>query len=389
MFVVGRLYSEASGVTRIVCDLAASLERRRGSVTVYAALQNGTPTGAHLLRPPSKFVAEPGNWLGGLSHSPKLRRLIDADIASFDVVHHHSVWMLPNHYASEAAHRRGKPVVFTAHGVLEPWALARSWWKKRPVAWWWQNRDLRRAACIQVNTRQELLGVRAYGLKNPVAIIPNGVDREALDQMPPRETLTQRFPQLLGKRIVLFLSRVHPKKGLSHLVQAWNTVSPRSPDWHLVIAGRDEGAASQTREAIEAMGLGHSVTLTGVLEGRDKLAALSAADVFVLPSFSEGFSMAILEAMAARLPVLLTPGCNFPEAAACGAAVEVQPTARDTAEGLQRLMEMSDSDRREMGCRGRKLIESSYTWDMVARDLMQLYGWMQDGGTPPPFVHFD
>src|SRR5262245_46063106 len=132
MFVVGRLYSEASGVTRIMCDLAAALERQGGSITLYAALQNGMPTGAHLLRAPSKFVAEPGAWLGGLSRSPKLRQIIDSQIGSYDVVHCHSMWMLPNHYASAAAHRRNKPVLFTAHGVLEPWALARSWWKKRP-----------------------------------------------------------------------------------------------------------------------------------------------------------------------------------------------------------------------------------------------------------------
>jgi poly(glycerol-phosphate) alpha-glucosyltransferase len=386
MFVVGRLYSEASGVTRIMCDLAAALERQHGSVTVYAALQNGTPTGAHLLRPPSRFVAEPGNWLGGLSWSPNLRRIIERDIGSFDVVHSHSLWMLPNHYASAAAHSRGKPVVFTAHGVFEPWAMARSSWKKRPVAWWWQNRDLHQAACIHVNSEPEVAGVRTYGLRNPVAIVPNGVDLAAFNNLPPRTALAERFPHLAGRKIILFLSRLHPKKGLAHLLTAWKSVAQEERDWHLVIAGRDDGAESATRAAIDSMQLQKSVTLTGVLEGGDKLAAFSAADVFVLPSFSEGFSMAILEAMAARLPVMLTPGCNFPQAVRAGAAIEVQPDASDTQRGLRQLIDMNDTDRRAMGQRGRALVESHYSWDALASQMMQLYRWMSGGGPPPGFV---
>jgi glycosyltransferase involved in cell wall biosynthesis len=386
MFVVGRLFSEASGVTRIMCDLAAALEHRGCGISVYAALQNGQPTGAHLLRPPSRFVAEPGAWLGGLSWSPKLRHVIESDVKSFDVVHSHSLWMLPNHYASVAAYHQSKPSVFTAHGVFEPWAMARSWWKKRPVAWWWQNRDLRRAACIHVNSRQEIAGVRDYGLTNPVAVVPNGVDPGSLADLPPRTALAERFAELSRKRIVLFLSRVHPKKGLAHLVQAWGALSREYPDWRLVIAGRDEGAAADVRCAIDSMGLHRSVTLTGVLEGRDKLAALSAADAFAQPSFSEGFSMAILEAMAARLPVLLTPGCNFPEAVHAGAAIEVQPTAADTQRGLRELLSMSDEQRRAMGERGRILVERHYTWTAVAAQMMELYRWMRGGGSPPAFV---
>jgi glycosyltransferase involved in cell wall biosynthesis len=314
--------------------------------------------------------------------------MIDAQVDSFDVVHSHSLWMLPNHYASAAAHRRSKPVVFTAHGVLEPWALARSWWKKRPVAWWWQNRDLKRAACIHVNSAAEVAGIRAYGLTNPIAIVPNGVDLAAFDPMPNKSEFFGRWPQLAGKKIMLFLSRLHPKKGLDHLVRAWKNVAADHPDWHLLIAGRDNGAEAKTRAAITSLELEQSVTLTGVLEGREKLAALAAADAFVLPSFSEGFSMAILEAMGAGLPVLLTPGCNFTEAVKAHAAVEIAPNATDTERGLRELMSMRDDDRRSMGQRGRQLVEQRYTWESVAKQMMELYRWVCGGGSPPAFVQF-
>jgi poly(glycerol-phosphate) alpha-glucosyltransferase len=363
MFVVGRLYGEASGVTRIMCDLAQGLEKQGGSVSLYAAAMNGHPSGAHLLEAPSRYVSEPGMWLGGLASSPRLRRRIDADIDSVDIVHSHSVWMLPNHYASSAALRRGKPVVFTAHGALEPWALGRSSWKKRPVGWWWQDRDLQRAACIHVNTPAEVAGIRAYGLRNPIAVIPNGVDLAAFDGMLRRAG---------DQRVLLFLSRLHAKKGLSPLIGAWKSLSNDHPDWRLMIAGRDDGAEAATRSQIAELGLQDRITMAGVLEGEQKLAAFASADAFVLPSYSEGFSMAVLEAMAAGLPVVLTPGCNFPQAAASGAAIEVEPETQSLQRGLRELLSMSDTQRCEMGRRARELVQRDHSWDRVATQMMQL-----------------
>jgi glycosyltransferase involved in cell wall biosynthesis len=321
-----------------------------------------------------------------LAYSPELKKLLEADVAETDVVHNHSLWMLPTSYATGAAAKRGVPVVFTLHGFLEPWALSRSRWKKRLAGWAFQDRDLRLAACIHVNSVSELRNARNYGLRHPAAIVPNGVDLGPFAQMPPREELLRRYPQLKDKRICLFLSRLHRKKGLEHLVRAWHRVARKFQDWHLVIAGPDDGMESRTRSALQTLGLSSSASLIGPLYGRDKLAAYSAADVFLLPSFSEGFSMAVLEAMAAGLPVLVTPGCNFPEAVTAGAAVCVEPTVEGTEAGLRALLGMSEAERREMGRRARRLIQCSYTWDEVARKMLKLYGWLLGGGPRPEFV---
>lgn len=386
MFVVGRLNSESSGVTRIICDLGNALARRGTPVSLYAADCPDMPSAPHLLLPPSKYVSEPGNWLGGLAHSPLLHYTIEHDLPSFDLVHHHSMWMLPNYYASLAAHQNRKPVLFTAHGVLEPWALAQSRWKKLIVGMWWQNRDLKTADCIHVNSKPEIRGVRRFGLRNPVAVIPNGVDLSPLADLPPRSTLAEKFPRLAGKKVLLFLSRLHKKKGLPHLLEAWRHVGKQHKDWHLLIVGPDDGDLADTKARIVWYLLEDNTTLAGAMMGRDKLAALAGADAFVLPSFSEGFSMAVLEAMAVGLPVVITPGCNFPEAIASGGAIEIEPEPFSTEHGLEALLSMTDAQRTEMGQKGKQLIESRYTWDGVAGQMIELYQWLVGGGTPPSFI---
>ena len=235
----------------------------------------------------------------------------------------------------------------TSHDHL--WALAHSGWKKRLLGWAFQNRDLHRAACIHVNSRAEAAGIRGFGLKQPIAIIPNGVDATFLGPLPGREQFERAFPQAAGRRIVLFMGRLHKKKGLGLLLRAWARLASQFTDWIVVIAGPDRGFETPARRLIQELGLAPSVILTGNLQGEAKREALGAAEVFVLPSFSEGFSMAVLEAMACSLPVLLTPQCNFPEAAASGAAVEVEPNVGSVESGLRRVLSLSVAERKKMG----------------------------------------
>ena len=259
-------------------DLAAALGRIGAPVTVCAADCVGRESIGHIFEPPTRWVTAPGRWLGGLSWSQKLKPILEREIARADVVHNHSVWMLPNSYACRIAERLDRPVVFTAHGTLEPWALAHSGWKKRLVGWAFQNRDLDRATCIHVNSRSEVAGIRAYGLKQPIAIIPNGVDATFLGPLPGRERFERAFPQTAGRRIVLFMGRLHKKKGLEHLLRAWPRLAPQFTDWVLVIAGPDSGFETTVRRLIQELGMAQSVILTGNLQGESKREALGAAE---------------------------------------------------------------------------------------------------------------
>ncbi|MCA9108909.1 MAG: glycosyltransferase [Planctomycetaceae bacterium] len=387
-FVVGGLYSLANGVAWIMRDLAAALGRAGSPVDVYAAECYGrgkAPIG-HIFDRPTQWIARKGLWLGGLSWAPTLKPVIQQAVAEHDIIHNHSVWMLPNSYSSRSAKRFGKPVVITAHGILEPWALAHSRWKKQLVGAMFQQRELLEADCLQTNSLSEVEGIRQYGIKSPVAIIPNGVDLEVLDQPADRSLLEAQYPELKGKRLILFMARLHVKKGLEHLLTAWGQLAPRHPDWHLVIGGPDNGYEHQARAIAAAQSLERRVTFTGNLQNEMSRAARQSAEIFAQPSFSEGFSMSILESMAAGCPVLITPGCNFPQVKQERAGVIVDPNTQATTAGLEQLLNMSDSERTEMGARGRHLIETHYTWDIVAEQTLALYHWLLGNSPRPDFI---
>lgn len=386
VFAVGGLYSTANGVAWIMRDLAAALGRKGAPVTVCAAECNGRVSVGKIFEQPSRWVAAPGRWLGGLSFAPALKPLLEQEIAGSDLVHNHSLWMLPTSYASQIAERLKKPIVISTHGALESWALGNSRLKKMLVGRLFQNRDFRSAACIHVNTTTEASSVRAYGLEQPIAVIPNGVDDVFLRTDGERRRFENMFPGVGRRRVVLFMGRVHKKKGLQLLLPAWARLVSKFPDWTLVVAGPNRGFESEARRLRLELSIENSVILTGNLQGDAKLSALNAAELFVLPSFSEGFSMAVLEAMAAGVPVLLTSGCNFPEAVEKNAAVSVEPTIGDVEAGLRQLLSLSDGERRVMGLAAQKLIASGYTWDIIAERMIELYAWLTVRGPRPAFV---
>ena len=388
LFVVGGLYSLSNGVAWVMRDLAAALGRAGSPVGVYGAdcYGRGEASVGQVFDPPTRWVTAKGLWLGGLSWSPGIKTALARDIPHADIIHNHSLWMLPNAYSSSIAHQHGKPVLISSHGTLEPWAWRHSGWKKKLVGRWFQYRDLERAACIHVFNHTEIEGVRTAGFRNPIAVIPNGVHLPDFEEQVSSELFLNTFPETRGKRLALFMARVHEKKGLGHLLPAFGQLAAKYPDWHVVIAGPDAGDMTRSRAMVDQFAIRDRVTFTGALQGELKASARAAAQAFLQPSFSEGFSMSIIEALACRLPVLLTPGCNFPEAVTAGAAISVDPTVEDCTRGLHELLSQTPTELRAMGERGRRLIESRYQWDTVAQDTMRLYRWLISGGSAPEFV---
>jgi poly(glycerol-phosphate) alpha-glucosyltransferase len=349
----------------------------------------------------------PGDWpvLAGriigpaaFGYSPELRSELSSCVARNTVLHVHGLWMYPGVVARSLSERAGAVRVVSPHGMLQPWALQNSRWKKRLAGWVFENRNLRTADCLHALCQSEADNLRHYGLRNPIAVIPNGVDTSAFQAPPERGVLEVRFPALRNRRWVLFLSRIHPKKGLPHLLRAWasvqhsqlSTLNSQHGDWLLVIAGPDElGHEAEMKRLANELGLESSVLFTGPLHGADKLAALGRAGLLVLPSFSEGFSMAVLEGAASGLPVLLTPPCNFPELVRAGGAVEISPDTAGCVAGLRQLLGLADAERRAMGQRGKELVAASYTWPRLAQQMLSVYDWLLAGGTPPACVRMN
>jgi glycosyltransferase involved in cell wall biosynthesis len=312
---------------------------------------------------------------------------LESVVRSAELVHMHGLWQSHTRRGSRLAYRSGVPYLIAAHGMAEPWALRHKSWKKKVYTALVEGKNLRRASCLHALSRPEIGHLRAIAPGTPVCFVPNGVDLGPFDALPNRANLEAEFPELAGKFVLLFFSRIHVKKGLDLLAEAFGRIRHDYPDVHLLLAGNDDGALGPFLDRIGAQGLSSRVTWVGHVSGDRARAIWGAADAFVLPSYSEGFSMSILEALACRLPVVVTTACHFPELADCEGGIVVHADVDQVTLGLRQLLERSAGERAELGQTGRALVEQKYTWDQQAQRLKEVYRWIAGGGDTPDAVH--
>ena len=359
---------EAQGVQSELVALAPRDERAEDSPLWGPNL--------HLARPLDPFFG----------YSSGLRPLMERLARQSSVIHSHGLWMFLHYMSYRVAREQDLSHIISVHGMAQPYIQARSRWKKTPIDWWFQNRALQRARLLHALVPTEIEDIRRLGFLNPIALIPNGVHLDAAPAAP-REEFDAAFPAARDKRVLLYMARLHPKKGLLHFLPAWGKAEKSRADWHLLVAGPDEGGHRAQLEAqVAELRLENSVTFAGLLTGNAKRAALGNASAFVLPSHSEGFSMSLLEALGARVPILITPGCNFPEAVLAGCALEMPATEDGSLAGIKQLLALSDEQRRAMGARGRALVERDYSWDNVAQKWRSVYAWCAGDGDRPGCV---
>lgn len=301
-------------------------------------------------------------------------------VSNADVVHIHGLWEPHCITTGVVARRQHKPVIISAHGMLESWALRNKIWKKWPYSLLVERPNLRRATVLRALTLAEAGDYRRYGLSNPIVLIPNGVD---LGKKGKPDLFLSSWPELRGRRLVLYFSRIHYKKGIDLLVKAWAKVVTQFPDAHLVIAGQDfEGTQSTVEQLVQAYSLHEVVTFTGPLYGEMKASLLSAASLFVLPSHSEGFSVAVLESLAAGLPVIITKGCNFGAVRSSGAGWIISPSIGEIEGSLQEALALSNFDLKRRGDLGFQLVRSNYSWSSIGKQMADIYDWMLGGSRP-------
>ncbi|MCG8448183.1 MAG: glycosyltransferase [Pirellulales bacterium] len=317
-----------------------------------------------------------------ISYAPSLlKRLCELDP---HLVHTHGLWVYTSVAAKKWAQRTGRPLLISPHGMLDPWAIRNSRWKKRLAGWLYENAHLRQANCLHALCESEAKAIREFGLDNPITIIPNGI---YLPTSLPEIKPVWQSKLADGDKVLLFLSRIHPKKNLVGLLQGWSRVKSGTKPWHLAIAGLDEGGHElQLRQLSQQLGIEKKVHFIGPQFGPAKAAAYHHADAFVLPSFSEGLPMVVLEAWAYRLPALITPECNLPEGTQAGAVIETRTDPADIARSLERLFTMSVGERETIGEKGRRLVEDRFTWQQVAVQMRRLYDWLLQGGAPPETI---
>ncbi len=376
--VTGSTRVDYGGTSRSVPALCEALAGQGADVHLVTERPGGVrfitpspPVVTHLVDPPKFFR----RLMSGKGVARQLKKIFPQ--SKRGIVHDHGIWIPPNHAVARLAKSEHWIRIVSPRGMVSRWALAHGSPVKR-IAWTlYQKRDLFDATAFHATSGLEADELREIGLRQPIAVIPNGVDFP--DTLPRRQSRG-------GKKRMLFLSRIHPKKGLVHLVNAWQKAG-LSGDWELLLVGPDEGGHRGEVEAeIARCDVGSSVHVLDQVSDTEKWQQLVDADLFVLPSFSENFGIVVAEALSAGIPVITTTGTPWQCLTTKRLGWCVEPTVDELAVAIIDACRLPDQQRREMGQRGAEWAGEQFQWTHVGQQMLEFYQWLLGGGDRPECV---
>ncbi len=378
LHVISSLDPAAGGPPLVAIRLAAAHSRLGHHATVLSYSAAGASA---RIESSLKRVPDVGNVkVRFLPHCTRVeslfandaREILSSILPETDWIHIHGVWERLLKVTADMAYRAGVPYCYRPAGMLDPWSLNQKAWKKKIALSMGYHRSLSRAAFIHAlnSAEAELLG--PLNLETSVEVFPNGIFHEEVFPLPERGSFRTRFPILGSHRYILFLGRLHMKKGLDYLLGAFGLLAEEFPELRLVIAGPDDGSGEWLESELRRASYRERVLLTGPLYGADKYSAYVDASIFCLPSRQEGFSVAVIEALASGVPVVISEATHFPEVATSGSGIVVNLSNKEVADALATILrnpKLSES----MAHAGKALITESYLWDVIARDTVTAY----------------
>jgi glycosyltransferase involved in cell wall biosynthesis len=312
---------------------------------------------------------------GFLYFAPELKSRAKEFVSATDVLHGHGLYVGTNYLLGCEARRQRKSMVYHIHGMFDPYILGRSQWKKRLVHWLFEDANFRHVQLWRALTSKEADQIRRCGITKPIVVAPNGLNTAEYTQPAARATAirTPLVPELQKScPRILFLSRLHPKKGLDLLLPAWARIVPRYKDWELVIAGPDEqGYMAVLQRLAEKLGLQDRIIFTGSVTGEAKVQLLYSADVFALPSYSEGLPVSLLEAMACEVPVVASKECNCLDIGPAEAGWLCDPTVSSVTDSMTLALGAMESERKQRGANGKRLVENVYSWPKITSEILR------------------
>ncbi|MDJ0674833.1 MAG: glycosyltransferase [Calothrix sp. MO_167.B42] len=394
LFIAPYIGATYGGTSKIVTELIQGIGRPGVTVDLVTTDANGSE---NLDVPLNVWIPEKcyriqyfncWHW-NDFIFSPSLVSWLANHVIDYELVHTHTIFAPLILFSQWICKFHHIPYIVTPHGMLESWALSYKAWKKQMYYALFENRTLKQSSTIQATASSEVDNIKSLGLNTPIVFIPNGIHCHEFENLPEPEIFYQNFPATRNKTLILFLGRIDPKKGLDLLAPAFAKVHEKFPETHLVIAGPDSiGFLPTVKNYFTQASCLDAVTFTGMLTGELKFAALTAASLYVAPSYSEGFSMSVLEGMASGLTCVITTGCNFPEAAAAQAAHMVDIDADAIANALIQCLSNPQSAK-AMGDRARDFICQNYTWEHAAEKLIQVYRAIIDKKPLPKYSTFE
>ena len=370
--VVPAIAEEASGPTYSVKRLCSELSAQGVDLNLI------TLDWAPVANPPLFLRQFPlGVGPRRLGRSPLMSRWLSDQgrAGKVNIIHNHSLWMMPNVYPGRVARRFDIPLVVSPRGTLSPVAFSRGLLVKRVFWPLLQKPNLDCVTSFHATAISEYEDIRRMGFRQPVAIIPNGVD---IPELGPKSKSNHR--------VLLYLGRIHKIKGLDMLLPAWRAAQNRFPDWVLRIAGPDNGGyLNEIKSLAERLQL-KRVEFVGPVYGEAKWQLYRDADLFVLPTYSENFGMSVSESLAAGTPVLVTKGAPWHGLETQEAGRWIDIGVDPLVASLEELMARSVEDLAAMGARGREWMVNEFSWSSIADQTIEMYRWLTSGGKCPRFV---
>lgn len=387
-FVTAGLSRKAStGVFEVSRQLAINLSEEKNDLTVFGLEDDNSAKDNGLWAPIQPFGFE-ACFPKRLGYSKQYLQSLLSTPA--DVAHLHVLWMYQSAMIYKWHLKYKKPFITTVNAMLDPWAVKNAYFKKRVAYYLYERSAMKACSCFQVNTQSEFEFARMYGIKNPVAIVKNGISIPDLTKQykdPPWKNMVSK-----DKKILLYLSRVHPKKGISNLINALSILKtsnyPEHENWVLVIVGCKEDGTheKELQNLVVKNKLEEKVLFLGQYFDDDMQACYYHSHAYILPTYSDGMPLAALNAWAFGKYSLLTPACNLSEGFDAGVAKKIEPNPDDIALGLKHLFQKSDEELKELGQKAYAFVKKEYSWKDMAYKISEVYKWVGGSGPQPSFV---
>ncbi len=368
------------GPVEAVHSLASALSAKGHDVTVFTTNIDGdddldVPTGVPVKKDGVDVIYYPVKRPRAYCYSPDLGRAVKERAGSFDVVHIHSVYLYPTLIASYWCRRLGKPYLINPFGALDPRMIKlKGTLRKRLYISLIERRNVNGSSAIHAASEYEKAALRSFGFNTSLAVVSHGIDTSRYNKPDEKNAFMEKYPSLKDKKIVLFLGRMHPKKGLELLAGAFRDVAFVMSKACLIIAGSGEPKyEAHVKEVFSRGGLDEKVIFTGLLTDEDKIAALKSCDVFVLTSYGENFGIAVLEAMACGVPVIVSDRVGLcADIEEYGAGIVIDCNQDEIAAAISRMLRDGDL-RATSGSRGKALVEDRFTMERIVNRMIAVY----------------
>lgn len=316
-----------------------------------------------------------------LGVSPDLKRHLIKVANQNDIIHTHGLWMMPNIYPSSIVKKTGSKLVLTPRGMLSPWSLKRNGLLKKFVGYMGQYNTIMSADCLHVTAESEYQDARSFGYKGAISVIPNGVDFND-------KALTSNFIDKKQKKII-FISRVHPKKGIELLLKAWSNLSAKYQDWELIVCGPGDADYVDKIKSLIAENPDSRASYQEPVYGEEKEEFYSSASIFVLPTFNENFGVVVAEALSYAVPVIVSKGAPWGKVIEKDCGWWIDNDVDVLTKTLNEAIELPKERLFEMGMKGREWMMEDFSWEMIGNKMLQTYQWLQNPGDKPDFIRLD